>query len=385
MRQKILIIAALGALLIILVFGRLFYQPDTPCYVGAARLIFGISGGVDCSYRMIKPLPLLFSGLLEKITALPAEHGFFIQNIIFFILAALLIFQLLQTIFNQNQALLGTLAFISSPPMLIFGLAYLTDMAGWFFGLLGIFLTIRHFEILKEKKWPALTLGGLMGLGFLYKESALAAPLFLGIYTLFNQINKKQKINLILLGALGFLIPVLISSYIIDHYFHYSFLTWFRFAQEKPFGDYYRLLPFIKEIGTTLYLYWIFFVLGAIQLIKLWRAGGLGQKQKAFLWASGFSLLLWVIWSYPSNRIFYLSSPFLFSLVSSGAMVLPKNTRLTIFLSTILLQFLILAQYLYLDKNFFWPILVALLYYLGLGLYSFSLLKPRAQPLPKHQ
>ena len=133
MKKALYALALLNASLITALFGRLFYNPDTRCYVSGARLLFGLPKGEACDYRILKPLALLFPGMLEKATGIEAQYGFFMQNLVFYFLSSFLVFELIRLVFkNELEAFWGSLLFITAPPVLFYGLAYITDMPGWF-------------------------------------------------------------------------------------------------------------------------------------------------------------------------------------------------------------------------------------------------------------
>lgn len=315
MKKTLFLFIIVNAVVLIWLFGSEFRQPDTTCYIEGARLITGLGGGVDCSYRLLKPLPLIFSGWLEKLTGIDARYGFFLQNLIFYLLASWLIFEIIRIVFkNERQALLAAIIFATTPPFLIFGLAYLTDLMGWFWGILGIYLTLKFNQ-------KPLFIGLAAGIGFLYKESALMGLIFFGGYTLFdNSILFKKKFELWFLAALGFLLPVLASSLIIYKYFNYTFWSWFQFAWQKPYGNEYDIVHFVQQLAKTFYLYWPLFAVGLIRIIR--------ERQLVitkFTLASGLSLMLWFVWAYPAARIFYLSAPFLVAVASYGALAFGKN------------------------------------------------------------
>lgn len=312
----------LNAFFVAVLLRREFYTPDTPCYVRGARLFFGLPGGEDCDFRILKPLPLIFPGLLEKATGIEAQYGFLIQNLIFYFLTCLLIFEIIRMVFKDEwQAFWGGLIFITAPPLLLYGLAYQTDMPGWFFEIMGIYATLRLFDKLTERALSPLFIGFILGIGFLWKESALAGVVFFSVYILITELPAKQKWALWLYAALGFLIPVLVSSVIVYHYSHYTFWSWYRYQSSKPLGDDYHVVRFIQEAVRTFHVSWILLVVGLFRFLRVYLQDQIDADEMRFLIASGATLLLWPIWPYPSNRIFYLSAPFLAGVASYGTRV----------------------------------------------------------------
>jgi hypothetical protein len=326
MKKALYALALLNAALITALFGRLFNNPDTRCYVSGARLLFGLPKGEACDYRILKPLALLFPGMLEKTTGIEAQYGFFMQNLVFYFLSSFLVFELIKLVFkNELEAFWGSLLFITAPPVLFYGLAYMTDMPGWFFVISGVIATLRVFEKLTERPIYALFVGLIPGVGFLWKESAIAGVVFLGSYVLTGDLPTKQKRVILLYGAVGFLAPVLLSSVILYNHFHYTFWGWYSFIKLKPYGDDYHLFRFMEEAVRTLSIGWILCLLGLFRFLSDYFQGRTNPNELRFLIASGATLLLWPIWPYPSNRVFYLSGPFLVAVGGYGAGLFSKT------------------------------------------------------------
>lgn len=320
MKRALIFFACGNIILISILYGAHLRQPDTTCYIDAARRIVGLPADGDCGYRLLKPLPVLFAGIGERITGFNSMYGFFAQNILFYILASLLFFEIVRLVFNdERQALVAAFMFGTAPPFLMFGLAYLTDMMGWFWALFGIYLTLRM------RKY-AFYIGAVLGIGFLYKESALGGLIFFTVYIfLGHETFMKEKSKQVFLAILGFLIPVGITTVFVYAFMGYTFFDWIAFAWSKPFGNEYVIFYFIKNIAATLYLYWIFFAVGAYALFRAHAQGILSRERAHFIMASGATVALWFVWSYPAARIFYLSAPFLIAVASYGAGALGRR------------------------------------------------------------
>lgn len=335
LRGLALAIAATSAALVILFLGHLAATPDTPCYEGGARLLFGLAGSTDCHFRMLKPLALMFPGLLEALTGIDARYGLLIQNLVFYFLSALLIFEIIRLVFKDaTQALAGTVMFITAPPLLGYGLAYVTDMAGWFFSILGVYLTLKLWNRLKDQPLWTFGFGLLMGLGTLYKEGALAGLIFFGTYVLLGAARREDKARMLLSAGIGFAVPVLASAAIIYRTFGYSFWHYLTFYQQKPLGDFYNLAGFTYAVAGTLTLYWLWFLVGAVRLAGDAGRGEVGRDVAKFLLAGAATLALWPWWPYPVNRIFYLSAPFLIGVASYGVQAFPPRAAVSIVLLT---------------------------------------------------
>ena len=333
-----------NAFLIAALFGRHFYTPDTPCYVAGARLLFGLPGGRDCDFRILKPLALIVPGLLERATGIEAQYGFLIQNLLFYFLASTLIFQLIGMVFRDElKAFWATVMFITAPPLMLYGLAYMTDMPAWFFGILGIYVTLRVYSKLTEKPEYAIFIGFIMGFGFLWKESAVTGAVFFGAYVLLSNLPGKVKAGLCVYGVVGFAIPVLISSGLVYNRFHYTFWGWYAFIQTKPYGNSYTLSEFIREVTRTFDVVWLLFVAGVFRFLRDFFQRNTDASEVRFLIASGATILLWPIWPYPSNRLFYLSCPFLVSVGANAVELFGKERWTFLVLLAVFLNLVIVA------------------------------------------
>lgn len=319
--KRVLILFTLGNILLIsILYGAHLRQPDTTCYIDAARRIVGLPADGDCGYRLLKPLPVLFAGVWERVTGVNPMYGLFAQNILFYMLGSFLFFEIVRLVFNdESQALIAAFMFGTAPPFLVFGLAYLTDMMGWFWAFFGMYLALRFTR-------RAFFIGMVLGIGLLYKESALGGLIFFSAYTLFDHkafiIEKLKRLGM---AALGFVIPIGISTVAVYAFMGYTFFDWFAFAWSKPFGDEYSIFYFVKNAAATLYVYWVLFAVGAYALFRRHREGVLSPDTLRFISASGATVVLWFVWSYPAARIFYLSAPFLMAVASYGACVLGRR------------------------------------------------------------
>ncbi len=344
MRRLLMAAVLFNAAVIAGLFGRFFYTPDTPCYVSGARLVVGLPGGRNCDFRMLKPLPLILPGLLEKLTGLEAQYGLLFQNLLFYSLAAFLIFEIIRVVFGQErQAFWGTLLFITAPPLLLHGLAYLTDMPGWFFGILGIYLTVRFGDTFASRPPWAVVIGCVSGLGFLWKESAITGLLFFAVHSCLAELPRRVKLTAFLYSICGFMTPVLIVSAIVYDRLEITFWSWYEFNRSMPYGDYYRLSEFVKEAARTLYIPWLLVLVGLGRLFKGHFQENIRRDAVRFLVAGGATILLWPIWPLPLGRVFYLSGPFLAAAASYGAGAFSKDKGAVLVVVAVLFNYLIVG------------------------------------------
>lgn len=170
---------------------------DTPSFIGGARLMFGLEGGFDFQSRLTKPLVLVIPGMMELFTGLHPKYAFLFQNVICFYLCGIYVYKINQIIFkDDNKAFLGMLAYCTCQPFAIFSLFILSDVVGWFFGILGIYLTLKYFSRTNIKPGTTLLLGMLIGLGCLAKESAVIGLIFLVSYLSLSDLILRKKASI---------------------------------------------------------------------------------------------------------------------------------------------------------------------------------------------
>lgn len=266
--DKYLIFSLIFALLnmgaVFFIFGFQQYG-DTISYIDAIHWLGGQNVPNVDPWVVLKPLGILLALPFEF---LGAGAGLIVQNIIFYLLSAFLVFKITDLIFsNKKQALLASLFFITATQVLEVGLAYLTDMGAWFFYLLSIFLTILYLRNRNEKL--IILNGFLSGLGVLAKENGGLGALFFGLIILLSAgFNLKEKIFKILRFGIFFLIPIILWQIFIYQRLHLTSLDWYLF-QLRSFSHGEEttivILRYFGQLFRTLGIIWIFFFIGLRQ------------------------------------------------------------------------------------------------------------------------
>ena len=302
---------------IFFIFGFQEYG-DTSSYIEAIHWFQGKSEEVS-PWRVLRPLgPLI---------ALPFEFlgegaGLILQNIIFYLLSAFLIFKITELIYhNKKQALFASLFFVTATQVLGVGLAYLTDMGAWFFYLLSIFLTLLYF---KNKNEKLIVLNGLLsGVGFLMKENGALGILFFGMMVLLSkEFQLKEKISKIIHFGIFFLIPVAALQFFMYQYFHLTSFDWYlSHGQANAEGTLLIFLRYLGQLFRTLGLLWIFFFIGAFQE---WKEKN-WERMKVFLalLPSSFSFFLWPISG--GGRVVFIFAPLGILLATRGLVFLDNK------------------------------------------------------------
>lgn len=303
--------AFLNMVVIFAVFGFQQYG-DTVDYFRLIDWFLGEGGGFDVE-RMLRPLGPFLALPFE---ALGDGAGLIIQNIIFYFLAAFLVFKIVEMIYqNKKQALWAVLFFVTATPVIESGLAYLTDMGAWFFYLLSLFLTLLY---LKNKKENLVLLNGfLSGVAVLMKENGGLGAIFFGLMILFSKgFNLKEKIWKIVKFALLFFLPIIILQAFAYKYFHYTSLDWYlRNAAGSPGeGPALTALRYLGQLFRILGILWIPLAFGLWVEIK--NKNWARLKIYLALVPASFSFLLWSVSG--SARAVFIFAPLGILLASFG-------------------------------------------------------------------
>lgn len=303
--------AALNALAIFVFFGFQKYG-DSPDYVRLIHWFLG-EGSVFEVERMLRPLgPFL---------ALPLEFlgdaaGLIAQNILFYFLSAVLVFKIVDLIFqNKKQALFAVLFFVTATPVIESGLAYLTDMGAWFFYLLSIFLTLLYLKNKDEKL--VLLNGFLSGIGVLMKENGGLGVFFFGLMILFSRdFGIKEKIFKILKFGFVFAVPVIALQVFAYRSFHYTSLDWYlRNPSGSPGeGLFLVSLRYLGQLFRILGIVWLPLLFGVWRELR--EKNWLRSRIYLALVPASFSFLLWSVSG--SARSVFVFAPLGVLLASRG-------------------------------------------------------------------
>jgi len=249
---------------------------------------------------------------LGPFLAMPFEFlgegaGLIVQNVIFYLLCAFLIFKIVDLIYhNKKQALFASFFFVTATSVIESGLAYLTDMGAWFFYILSIFLTLLY---LKNRNEKLIILNGfLSGIGILMKENGGLGILFFGLMILLSAgFSAREKIFKIIRFGIFFLIPIVILQILTFKYFQFTSLDWYLVG--KPILDEEGLLlvslRYFGQFFRVLGILWIFFFIG---LWREWREKN-WERTKIYLALipSSFSFFLWSIAA--GGRVVFIFAP----------------------------------------------------------------------------
>ena len=334
-------------------FLLLFYIPakhfsDTDVYVSTIKSLSGDPSVLLSKTALIKPFYMVIGTLFHSF--LDPEKSLILQNIIFYFLSALLIFLIVRKIYNnERQSFYSVVLYSAAYPMLAYGLAAIIDTGGWFFYLLCIWLSLALIKNVNLKR--VFLIGIIAGLGMLFKESVAAFPIFFFSFTaLVLNIAPREKIKTFCIFSAGFFIPIIISNLIIYKLFSYSMfgdflISWQTVADNHPKGSFYSYSFFriAIEIARVFFLGWIFVVLGAIKEYK-----EKNKERYKFILALILPSLSFLLWSFPHNRMAFISAPLIVLLGSFGLIRTGKNTKMNIFIELSCLVLYVAVNYFFL-------------------------------------
>ena len=220
-------------------------------------------------------LPLFALRPLGPILATPFQFlgegaGLLLQNILFYLGCAWLVFKIAEILFKSSKkAFLASLFFVTAVPVLDAGLAYMTDSSGWFFYLFSIFLTLKFFQ--SKNSWLIVANGFLCGAAMFFKESAGLGIFFFALMMLLARgFSWSAKIKKIALFAVFFLFAFVVGQALLFHYFSCtSFDIWLAFlGSAVGEGFLINSLRYLGQLFLILGLLWPFILLGFWQEAK---------------------------------------------------------------------------------------------------------------------
>jgi 4-amino-4-deoxy-L-arabinose transferase-like glycosyltransferase len=290
---------------------------DTGTLLGAVN--FFKYGEPLVVHRILRPLGPLIVLIFNSIFNL--ESSLFLENIIFYLLSAVIIYFFTNLFFNKKTSLYSALLFASSYAVLKNGLALQTDMGTYFFYLLSLYLILYLFH--KEYKPSDIILVGfLSGLGVLMKESAGMGIVFFVLYCFFdNRINLKRKMRYILLFSSFYLVPLIINQIYVYLTTGYTYLDWYLYNSatysSKPHHTLYWL---VRTFFSAFTLIIPFFFIGLYKEFIKKRI----KRLKLYLFILISSSIPILVWPHFDPRLTFILFPLIIPLSSFGVVIFSK-------------------------------------------------------------
>lgn len=253
--------------LIFLINGPLDMRVDGNIFVGQVNSfeegnIFQSNNEV--LLHLFKPLYGVLGSLVVPLTSPAVAIQFF--NITFFVILGVSFFYYLRQLsFPPRYAGTGVLWLITAYPLLKYGLAISTDIAGWALAVLSTFLFLKG---LSERKLWFIILASFCGaLGFFAKETGVLGLFFSGLVLLFSLRSIGFRFFIRALSALVLPFVFTVGSYLLYIANRApTFLDWYQKNMAEHSGS-WKLYYFIFTETSAFSLLWPLAFLGALSLI----------------------------------------------------------------------------------------------------------------------
>jgi hypothetical protein len=337
-----LVFALLNAIFLLVFFVPRFNHTDSAQYISTIKYVLNRPDGEIILHRILNPAPIFIGVFFSFI--LDVKDVLIAQNIIFYFLSVILVFFLVFRIYNnEKQAFYGTVLYSTAYPMLAFGLASLTDLSGWFFYLLSIFII---FNLIKKPNLKTVFLSGLIaGIGMLFKENAAVIPIFFFSFVfLVLKLSLREKIKYLLVFGVAFICLPAINDIILYHFYSYSHYHAYRLGGFSPknYNTFYMVSWFriIIELVRVFFVGWVFILIGILKDIFIKNT----EKIK-FLIVFILPSLSVFLWSFPHNRMMYIAFPILVFWGSFGILRSYKNLKINKLIEILLISIYILSNY----------------------------------------
>lgn len=299
------------------IFVRLHFLPlttstDSDTYMNSARLLSG-EHGTAFPGRLLKPLAPLGIALFAPLFHGDFVAGFLALNILCYFLLAIAMYALLLLFTTERfLAMLGTLVFLSTYPVLEYGLNLYSEMGAWLFFVVALLGIVRYYRDASWKNFIIATIA--VAVGLLWKEYSVIPGIFFGFVLLHEPTcTWKEKIARIsMLGACSALSLGSMALLVYANY-HYTYFDWLHEAALVDPTQSQRHTYFIlKSLFGVFLLGWVLVVAGLFN----WRTfPRRDQWTLALLFPPS---MLFLLWTFVSSRLYYIVAPLLAILALHG-------------------------------------------------------------------
>lgn len=300
----LLALAALyaGAVFVLHPFSRI--PDDAPSYLEAIEVVGGADTpeGFMPNRILTTPLTLLSVRALAPLAGgyLPAWAAL---NSAFFFGLGIVSYLWLRRLFGADAALFGALLIAANYDVLVFGIAYLTDIGGWFFYLLALYFLAGYARSGARRDILFASLAA--GVGGLFKEYALVAAIPIGAMLLFD--HGRRPLALIRESFLPALLaagPLLLVHGWVFAAYHFTYLDWYRF-NDRAYGYHAWLPNAIKSFGAVLNLLAVPAAFGAYVSARAARL----DRRTIFLASLLVPACVIFLWPSITERVVFLAVP----------------------------------------------------------------------------
>ncbi|MFA5124400.1 MAG: glycosyltransferase [Patescibacteria group bacterium] len=284
---------------------------DAYQYMETAKLFMGQMAESFPS-RILKPLgPMGIAGL-SFLTGGNLSLAFEIEAIIFYVFLALAVYVLFYLFFkNRGMALLGALIYISSYPLLKYGLDLFTESGAQLFWVLAAIGVIRFYK--RPNNFNLFLTSLMVVVGMLWKEYSSLGMAFLYLVICFHpQLPRAEKLKKLFLSTLAVGLPLIAWQIVVYFIYHYSYLDWYKLGISAPSGSEYQPFFVVKSIVGVYLAAWLLVPLGLIK----WREFTADQRflVKCLILPS----FMFLLWTGVSSRLYFVLALLLTLLAVNG-------------------------------------------------------------------
>ena len=323
-KSKYFLLYALGILNIavaLYVIKISLWSSDSETYLSAMKYLQGAKLDELPYNRLITTPFMLFASIFLSFMTGSLFNGMLAVNLIFYFLIIYVFYKLVFEIYqNEKIAFLSSVLFLGNYAIYNFGIAYLADMGGWFFFILGSWLALKYYRGHNDKKyyyWAILA----AGVGVLFKEYGALGLISLCLLTLASAYGWRKKIKEIITAGFLFALIPLLYNLIFYLKFNYSYLDWYFFNVDAH-GQSYNLILLIKVLGWLYLAGWPIFFYG------LWQEKKYFEKTRATVLAALLpASLAFLAWPALTQRVAFIIVPWL-ALISGFGLTKLKNNYL---------------------------------------------------------
>lgn len=286
-----------------------YVYPDSECYIRNSVYLTSLNESyrienADClEHRMNRPVTPFLAGVISPMFG--TINSFSIINTFFWLLGSIFMYKLVLKFYgNKKLAFLSSIFYATSIPIIRYGAAVLTDVGGYFFTILAIYLLYDLNERIDIKK--ILFTSFIFFIGIITKEHLMFVVL---IYIILSKMGNRK------IALKSSLIIIFILLFVSSFYFSLNVDTFRTFNNAPEYGYTYDraeswgINSFLLSFGGFLYLTPLA-VLGFL----------LDNDKKRILnyYYILLSLLPLFIWPAMEYRITFIMSPLIIPLASLG-------------------------------------------------------------------
>lgn len=290
-------------------FGQVY--PDSPSYMAAAHFFQGKSvASGTAEFRLLRPLVPFLASLVNYFADI--RTSFALVNLVFWCAAVVLMFYFTRMLTKDtNASLLSAALLTSAIPLLLFGGAVLTDMAGYFFILLGTYLVIK-WDLPHATLRRVCFAGLIVAVGILSREVVASVLIFASVWMLLSK-GSISRIIIFLFIPIGI---ALLWSFAVG----VSYATWYAqgglafAAAQQQLSLSRRGLRLLGSIQYAFGRYPEVIALAALGLLRI-KSKGYFKVHIALLIGALAVILAWPI---IDTRFTFILFPIVFPLAGAG-------------------------------------------------------------------